>query len=251
MLRFFTHLFVQDEPSHDLLKKFGIQAVSVVGDTRFDRVLTIATAVEEIEGISAFAGSSKVVVAGSTWPGDENMLHAILKKFSGIKLVLAPHEVDDEHIKNVTQLFQKSIRYSALKNLPEADRQQQLIQANVLIIDNVGMLSKLYQYATIAYIGGGFNKSGIHNTLEAAVFGKPVLFGPNYQKFREARALLAAGGAFSYTAETELQNKLEDLLGNETTLQKTGAAAGKYVQEQGGATQKIMMFIQENRLLTN
>ena len=141
--------------------------------------------------------------------------------------------------------------YSSLKEMAPEQVLEKLDAADVLIIDNVGMLSRLYKYATITYVGGGFNKSGIHNTLEAAVFGKPVLFGPNYQKFREARELLACGAAYSYTNQAELIQALEDLLGDETALLRSSAAAADYVHTNGGATQKILDFIQEKRLLTN
>jgi len=162
-----------------------------------------------------------------------------------VKLILAPHEINEPHLKNITQLFQNPILYSSLISATPDDAQH-----NVLMIDNVGMLSRLYNYATVTYVGGGFNKSGIHNTLEAAVFAKPVLFGPNYQKFREARELIASGAAFSYTTEAQLTQALEDLLGDEMVLQKSSEAAAAYLRSNGGATQKILSYIQEKRLLT-
>jgi 3-deoxy-D-manno-octulosonic-acid transferase len=140
--------------------------------------------------------------------------------------------------------------YSQLQNSGEGARKEVNHAATVLIIDNVGMLSRLYKYATVAYIGGGFNKSGIHNTLEAAVFGKPIIFGPNYQKFREARELIVSGGAFSYTTESALENQLRKWLTNKNALEEAGVAAAQYVQHNSGATEKILGFIQENRLLT-
>jgi 3-deoxy-D-manno-octulosonic-acid transferase len=250
MLRLFTHLFVQDETSYGLLKKFGINHCSVAGDTRFDRVLTIAKNVQPVPFVEEFVGGKKTIVAGSTWPDDERMLYGVLKKFAGIKAVMAPHEVDETHIKSVAQLFQKPILYSSLKRLSPHEKMERLQQADVLIIDNVGMLSRLYNYATIAYIGGGFTR-GIHNTLEAAVFGKPVLFGPNYQKFREARELIATGGAFSYNTEEELIALIENLLSDEKALKQTSSAAAGYVRRNGGATETLLRYIQENRLLTN
>jgi 3-deoxy-D-manno-octulosonic-acid transferase len=251
MLSFFTHLFVQDKTSYELLKKFGITHSTAAGDTRFDRVRTIAENFTEVPYIKEFVGNSRVIVAGSTWPDDEKMLHGILKNLDGVKLVIAPHEIDAAHVNIVAQLFQKSIRYSTLKEMDQATAFTRLHETEVLIIDNVGMLSRLYQYATVAYVGGGFNKSGIHNTLEAAVFGKPVLFGPNFQKFREARALIECGGAFSYNTEQELETILSRLLADEQALKQSSAAAAAYVHQNGGATETIIRFIQENRLLTN
>jgi len=249
MLRLFTHLFVQDETSYELLKKFGIEQCTVAGDTRFDRVLTIAKNFQPVPFIDAFVSNKKTIVAGSTWPDDETRLHGVLKKLDGIKMIIAPHEIDAAHIKSITQLFQKSILYSSLKALPQEALQKGLQDADVLIIDNVGMLSKLYAYATITYVGGGFAR-GIHNTLEAAVFGKPVLFGPHYQKFREAHELIACGAAFSYDGEEALQRLFSTLLYDDGALMQSSNAASDYVHNHGGATEKIINYVQENRLLT-
>lgn len=250
MLRFFTQLFVQDETSYGLLKKFGVEQCTIAGDTRFDRVVTIAKKFQPVPFLEEFVDGKKTIVAGSTWPDDERMLHELLKKFGDVKLVMAPHEISGAHLKTIAQLFQKPIRYSSLQTTPQQERLKILQQADVLIIDSFGLLSRLYKYATISYIGGGFTR-GIHNTLEAAVFGKPVIFGPNYQKFREARELIAAGGAFSYSTEEELEKLLLALLSDEETLKQSGAAAFNYVHQNGGATEKIIQYIQENRLLTN
>jgi 3-deoxy-D-manno-octulosonic-acid transferase len=251
MLRFFTHLFVQDETSYELLKKFDIVNCSVAGDTRFDRVLTIAKSFNPIPVIDAFCSDNKVIVAGSTWPDDEQLLQAAFKKFASTKMIIAPHEINDTHLKSITELFQNTILYSALEKAAEEEQQRMQQQATVLVIDTMGLLSRLYYYATVAYIGGGFNKSGIHNTLEAAVFGKPVLFGPNYKKFREARELIKSGGARSYATEQDLEDTLRNWFMHPEVLEKTGDAAGKYVQANSGATEKIIRFIQEKRLLTN
>lgn len=249
LLHFFTHLFVQDETSYGLLKKFGVARCTVAGDTRFDRVLTIAESFQPVPFLAEFTQGKKVVVAGSTWPDDEQMLYGLLKKFGGLKLVIAPHEITETHLKNLTQLFQNPILYSSLKEAAPEQMHGKLANANVLLIDNVGMLSRLYHYATITYVGGGFAR-GIHNTLEAAVFGKPVLFGPNYQKFREARELLACGAAFTNATEEELSTALEALLGDETVLERSSMAAASYVRNNSGATETILNYIQENRLLT-
>lgn len=245
MLHLFTHIFVQDEASYGLLKKFGVTHCTIAGDTRFDRVSTIAQKSTPLPIIENFIAGSTVIVAGSTWPEDEEQLHAVLKKRGNIKLIIAPHEINEPHIKSIQQLFKNTIRYSQIK---ETERS---FSAGVLIIDNIGMLSRLYRYAHITYIGGGFNKSGIHNTLEAAVWGRPVIFGPNYQKFREARELIKEGAAFSYTTEEELETTIDTLLSNEKAYANAGSAAGKYVQQNGGATAVIADYIQENRLLTS
>ena len=250
MLRLFAHLFVQDETAYGLLKKFGIDDCSVAGDTRFDRVLKIADGFQPVPFLEEFIGDNKVIVAGSSWPGDESALHGVLKKFTDLKLVIAPHEIDEAHVKTIMQLFQKPMRYSALQALSHHERLEKLQQAGVLIIDNFGLLSRLYKYATIAYVGGGFTR-GIHNTLEAAVFGKPVIFGPNYQKFREARELITAGGGFSFNREDELEFLMSKLLSADETLKRSSDAAAGYVRQNGGATQKLMDYIQEKRLLTN
>lgn len=250
MLRFFTQLFVQDETSHGFLKKFGVNNCIIASDTRFDRVLMIANKFQPVDFIKEFCGDKKIIVAGSTWPDDEQLLQVAVKKISGTKLIIAPHEITGAHLKNLTQLFQNPILYSQLKDIPEHELLKKLSDATVLLIDNVGMLSRLYHYATVTYIGGGFTR-GIHNTLEAAVFGKPVIFGPNYKKFREARALIAAGGAFSYSTEQGLEDKMKQLLTDAEALKKSSEAAADYVQNNAGATKKIIDFIQENRLLTS
>lgn len=250
MLHLFTQLFVQDETSHELLKKFGINHCIVAGDTRFDRVLTIAQQLQPVPYLDTFCVGKKVVVAGSTWPDDETFLQAAVAKMGGTKLVIAPHEITAAHLNHLQQLFQNAIRYSQVTAATESERQQ-LLQAPVLIIDSVGLLSRLYQYSTVAYVGGGFTKSGIHNTLEAAVFGKPVLIGPNYKKFREAKGLLRAGGAYSYSTERALENRLRKWLTNVAEQEAAGNAAADYVRAESGATEKIMQYIQEKRLLTN
>lgn len=252
MLHFFTQLFVQDEPSKMLLNKYGIQHVTVSGDTRFDRVATIAQNFTDIPGLDAFIAGQKVLVAGSTWPEDEAALQKAVADFKDLKLIIAPHEVNAEHVKGMQKVFASHVLYTDLsaqleksENLSFPFQQQQ-----VLIINNIGMLSRLYKYATVTYIGGGFNKSGIHNTLEAAVWGKPVIWGPNFEKFREAKGLLAAGGGFTYNSAEDLKGILKVLLNDSNACQKSGNAAAAYVQKHKGATQKIILYIQEKRLLT-
>jgi 3-deoxy-D-manno-octulosonic-acid transferase len=243
MLHFFTRLFVQDEVSEKRLKDCGIMGVTTSGDTRFDRVSSLAEKDYQLPLIAAFAEREPVVVAGSTWPDDEVLLQRNYNR-NGYKLILAPHEVTHEHISKLKELFPQSLLYTnaTTGNIRNAD---------VLIIDNVGMLSRLYKFATVAYIGGGFNRSGIHNTLEAAVWGKPVLFGPHYKKFREARDLVRLRGAFPIHDDESLEQCIHALLKNETNLKQSGDAARNYVIGNQGATETIMRFIHENRLLTS
>ena len=244
ILGLYSRIFVQDEESLQLLKRIDINQGTVGGDTRFDRVGTILQTFTELELIQNFVQQDQVIVAGSTWPEDEQIITAFITTYKDrIKLIVAPHEITKEHINHVFSLFPSAVTYTQLEADPS-------LQANVLIINNVGMLSRLYRYATITYIGGGFNKSGIHNTLEAAVWGKPVLFGPNYQKFKEARDLIAQGAGYSITTARDFNQAATELLHNGTLLQKSSKAAAEYVQLNKGATEKIMNYIQENRLLT-
>ncbi len=273
MLRLFTLLFVQDETSLKLLHSIQVNNTNIAGDTRFDRVLSIAENnkkedVSASEIIKVFIGNSPVIVAGSTWPDDEKLLSEGLKKRPGIKLIIVPHEITEEHLRSIEGMFPQSVRYSRINDatyLKEITKgiqkrnntsgqsdalKNRFLAAPVLIIDGFGMLSRLYQYATVTYIGGGFNKSGIHNTLEAAVWSKPVLCGPNYKKFKEARELLATGAAFSIATATELEQVIDTLFEGFGNIEKSGRAAGMYVRQNGGATKKILDYIQENRLLT-
>lgn len=241
LLFLFRQIFVQDENSFTILKENNVLHCTVAGDTRFDRVKKIAGNFSEIPFVKEWAGKDRVIVAGSTWPDDENILSEYLKNHS-VKLILAPHEINEQRLKQIEKLFSDALRYSCISSSGRSSQ--------VLIIDNMGMLSRLYHYAMIAYVGGGFNKSGIHNTLEAAVHGKPVFFGPNYQKFKEAGELIETGAAFSFSTAEEFKTKTDHLLNNPQRVSKAGTAAKNYVEENTGTTQKILQYIQENRLLT-
>lgn len=243
MLSCFTHFFVQDKRSFDLLKSININNTTIAGDTRFDRVNEIAKNFEPIEEIEKFCASSAILVAGSTWPEDERIIKDAIASFPDLKVIIAPHEINKEHIDQLRSIFPNAILYSQL-----AARNSHL--ATCLIIDNIGMLSRLYHYATITYIGGGFNK-GIHNTLEAAVYGKPVLFGPNYKKFREAIGLIEAGGGFCVNSSTDLTAMLQKFISNKNELESCSKRSFEYVKQNKGATEKILHYIEENRLLTN
>ena len=247
MLYCFRHLFVQNEFSKNLLHGIGIDKnVSVGGDTRFDRVVAIAEKREQVPLIAGFTANKQVIVAGSTWEDDEIELIHYVKSHPEIKFIIVPHEVDQANLDDVKKEFINSVFYSQLQTgfkVPD--------HVNVLVIDNVGMLSGLYQYATITYVGGGFSKDGIHNILEAAVYGKPVIFGPVFEKFAEAWDLVEAGGAFSINSALELETLLTELLKDKTKLEKAGEISGNYVYSKKGATKKIIDHVIENLLLTN
>lgn len=251
MLASFSHLFVQNQASKDLLGTIGLTSiVSVSGDTRFDRVIAIAEKAEGIPLIDAFVKDAPVIVAGSTWEEDEEELDHFANTHPEIKFIVAPHEIEEEHLKDIEKLFHHSIRYSTfVANNPIPDSQFPI--PNVLIIDNIGMLSKLYRYATVAYVGGGFGNDGVHNVLEAAVYGKPVVFGPVFEKFIEAKELVELEAAFDIDNALELEEILQDLLKQDEVYHAACKAAHNYVYGQAGATEKVLRHIQEKRLLTN
>lgn len=245
ILFLFRHIFVQGKNSMELLRSAGITHTSISGDTRFDRVAKIAIDFQPILEIEAFLAGKPAVVAGSTWRGDEDVLQGVLTD-TRIKLIIAPHEINQRHLDELSNSYPNAVLFSELaKGRTNAEN------ANCLIIDNVGMLSRLYRYATVTYVGGGFTKDGIHNILEAAVWGRPVIFGPNYRKYREAIELIAAGGAFSISDETELKHLVSKLLENQQYQQAAGSNSKNYVMGNVGATKRIIQFVQANRLLTS
>lgn len=255
MLQCFHHLFVQTPEAAELLAGIGFtDNITISGDTRFDRVVEIATRFEPITPVEKFCGTSQVIVAGSTWIEDEEELDHYANTHPDIKFIIAPHDVEEERLKEVEKLFTNCIRYSAISREMVAGNQEQTTKlkpqtANVLIIDNIGMLSRLYQYATIAYIGGGFGSDGVHNVLEAAVFGKPIVFGPEYEKYIEAIELVEKGAAYSIESAVEMEQLMNDMLLNRDWLSDSGKAAREYVHTKAGATKIIVSFIQVNRLL--
>ena len=246
MLQCYAAIFVQDQRSAELLSGIGLaDRTRVSGDTRFDRVLDVSRDGSPLPLIEAFCGSATVIVAGSTWPEDEEVLAHFARSNPSIRFIIAPHEIDEAHLAEIEKRYPASIRFSRLPEtgLPSTDPH------HVLLMDNMGMLSRLYRFAQVTYVGGGFGGAGIHNILEAAVYGKPVIFGPVHQKSREALELQARGGAFSIQSAVEFEDLAESLLGDSTALDRAGRAAADYVQEQAGATGVIMQWIQENRLL--
>ena len=247
MLGCFDQLFLQDEDSIALLNTIHINRNIIrTGDTRFDRVITIAEKKEPVEYINHFIGNHPVLVAGSTWEEDEIELLHFVKANPQIKFIIAPHEILEGNLVDVKKEFKNSIFYSSL-----TDEMKLQDEINVLIIDNIGMLSKLYQYADVTYVGGGFGNEGVHNVLEAAVYGKPVVIGPVYEKYTEARGLVESGGAISVNGPLELESTLNLLFNNKEVLNKISVAAKEFVYKNKGATKKIIDHIQRNRLLIN
>ncbi len=233
MLKRVDHLFVQNEKSGELLKTIGISDFTVSGDTRFDRVAAIAKVSKEIPIVEKFRGNSRLIIAGSTWKPDEELLAAFINQSGDIKFIIAPHEVSVANINRIHQLLKKpAISFSKVSE-SEIDRFQ------VLIIDSVGLLSSLYRYGNVAYIGGGFGV-GIHNILEAATFGLPVIFGPNYKKFKEAVDLTFEGGAISISNSDELANALNNLMNGKNELKKASEICRKYVAKNVGSTKLII-----------
>jgi len=235
MLSCYTHLFVQDEASKNLLLSIhNNYPVIVAGDTRYDRVAAIAGQAKTNTWVEKWKKNQPVWVAGSTWPDDEKVLYAFCQKSNTpYKLIIAPHEVDDTHVQQLVSLFgEKAVRYS---QFTDAD-----IDKKVLLVDNMGMLSSLYQYGTIAYVGGGFAKSGIHNILEPAVFGLPVFFGPHFQKFIEAREMTARGLAFSISDANGLQQGFESIAHSEEKRLALKKEIIAFMQSKQGATDIIV-----------
>lgn len=245
MLARFDQLFVQDDHSRQLLSQLGLQTITqVAGDTRFDRVAAIAGSAPRNSIVDRFAKGRKLIVAGSSWPPDEKLLTQCTT--GDWALVLAPHEIASDHLNAIRSIFPDSIFYSELLAQPDSE----IPDSNCLVIDNIGLLSQLYRHARISYVGGGFGK-GIHNTLEAAVFGSPVLFGPKYEKFREAKELIAVGAAFEIASAGDIKNLMEKWDDNEESYRQSAQAAASYVATRTGATQIILNYIQEKRLLIN
>ena len=246
VLKCFTRFFVQNEESKRLLEGIGITAVDVVGDTRFDRVLQIKEAAKQLPICEAFrtgvASSQsadvphhdfKVFVAGSSWPPDENIFIPFFNEHKDWRLLIAPHVIAEEHLKLILSLIKgkKVVRYT--QTTPE-----EAAEADVLIIDCFGLLSSMYNYGDVAYIGGGFGV-GIHNTLEAAVWNMPVIFGPNNKKFQEAQGLLKSGGGFEINTYEDFSGLMSSLMNDETFLKQAGDKAGTFVAHLAGATDKV------------
>lgn len=250
VLKCFTRFFVQNEESKRLLDGIGITAVDVVGDTRFDRVLQIKEAAKQLPICEAFrtgvASSQsadvphhdfKVFVAGSSWPPDENIFIPFFNEHKDWRLLIAPHVIAEEHLKLILSLIKgkKVVRYT--QTTPE-----EAAEADVLIIDCFGLLSSMYNYGDVAYIGGGFGV-GIHNTLEAAVWNMPVIFGPNNKKFQEAQGLLKSDGGFEINTNEDFSGLMSSLMNDEAFLKQAGDKAGAFVAHLAGATDKVLASV--------
>ncbi|MBR5573853.1 MAG: 3-deoxy-D-manno-octulosonic acid transferase [Paludibacteraceae bacterium] len=230
LLHCFTHIYVQDQPSQELLQRYGIQHVSVAGDTRFDRVTEVKRSAKNLPIIEHFAQNhTRILVAGSTWPEEEQMLARYVAERENTRLILVPHELHSTHMHQLYQYFEgRYVRYTEATPMSVA-------MCPILLVDTMGLLSSIYRYGHVAYIGGGFGV-GIHNTLEAAVYGMPVVFGPHWQKFREARGLQQAGAAISVKNYREFAAALDRAFDQQ---QQMGQAAADYVQSERGATNII------------
>ncbi|MDQ0641313.1 3-deoxy-D-manno-octulosonic-acid transferase [Pedobacter sp. W3I1] len=235
ILKSVTYFFVQNKESENLLKSIGLNHVTISGDTRFDRVYENAQSPKQLSLIESFIGSAPTLVCGSTWPEDEKILSALPQKYPNWKFIIAPHEIHESHIESIEKQFPVgSVRFSVFSSA----NQTLNAEHKTLIIDNIGMLSSLYQYGNVAYIGGGFG-TGIHNTLEAAAFGLPVIFGPKYDKFQEAKDLIAIGAAKSISSVEELIRAFESFAENK----KAADQAQRYVADKRGATDQIISMI--------
>jgi len=230
-----THIFCQDEHSEKLLLSHGLERVSVAGDTRFDRVKKLADSFTLVEKVEKWLNGRRALVAGSTWPTDEELIaESLAKAPEELALIIAPHEIKTQKIDRLKQRLTHTDQYTTWKVGDKPSR--------VLIIDTIGLLGKLYRYGDVAFIGGGFG-AGIHNTLEAAVYGIPVVFGPKYEKFREAVGLKEAGAAFSVEEQKGFDRIVTRLLKDDAFRRKAGENAKKYVDDQAGATEKILKKI--------
>lgn len=231
-LKRITHFFVQNEHSRELLARLGVTQVTVTGDTRLDRVIDIMRAARPLPLAERFAEGRKVLVAGSSWQPDEDIIIDYFNRHPELHLILAPHVVSEDHLREIeSKLHRPALRYSTAT--PET-----AAAADCLVIDGYGLLSSIYRYATVAYVGGGFGV-GIHNVPEAAVYGCPVIIGPNNGKFREAQALLANGGCREIRSQADFDTLMDTFLTDTDALEAAGRAAEGYIRDNAGATDKV------------
>lgn len=234
VLGYFSRIFVQNQESVELLSSIGVERVTLAGDTRFDRVADIARSAKSIELVERFAKWAKVLVAGSTWPADEALLERLIAQHPQMKFIIAPHEIDSDRIDAmIGRIGTSALRYT------RCDAMSDLEGARLLVIDTIGILSSVYRYAEYAYIGGGFG-AGIHNILEAATFGLPISFGPNYFKFKEARDLIVLGSCATITDFAELNRWLVEIESDENLYKRLKTISEDYINENIGSTRKII-----------
>jgi 3-deoxy-D-manno-octulosonic-acid transferase len=237
VLKCFTHFFVQNEVSRELLSTIGIDNVTVVGDTRFDRVLQIKEAAKQLPVVEQFKGNSKCFIAGSSWQPDEEIFIPWLNEHKDWKVVIAPHVIGEDHLRQIEKMLEgrKVVRYT------EAT-EENVKGAEVLIVNCFGLLSSIYHYADVTYVGGGFGV-GIHNTLEAAVWDVPVFFGPNNQRFQEAQGLKNCGGGLEIANADDFLRYMKGFEEHPELMKELGEKAGQYVASLAGATQKVLSFV--------
>lgn len=244
VLKCFTYFFVQNDESKRLLQSLGIDNVMVTGDTRFDRVMQIAKESKSIPVVKAFKRDKKVFVAGSSWLPDEQIFLPYFEKHPDWKIIIAPHVIGESHLEQIMKLLEgrKVVRYTQI----DAEEACSLGDAEVLIIDCFGLLSSIYKYGDVAYVGGGFGV-GIHNLPEAAVWNIPVIFGSNHQKFQEALELKACGGGVAIENAEDFERAMDVFLSSESELKKAADAAGDYVSSHSGATDKLLHMLKTKK----
>ena len=244
-LKTFTYFFVQNETSKKLLQSIGFENVKISGDTRFDRVVTILEKDNTLDFIAEFKNNQPTIVIGSSWPKDEEILVNYINKSSeNVKFIIAPHNINKNQILNLkTQISKKTILFSEKEGMLKQAQQDNLEDFQVFIIDTIGILTKIYSYADIAYVGGGFGNPGVHNLLEPATFGIPIVIGPNYSHFAEATALVGLGGCVSIKNQSELNDAFNLLLQNEEERLEKGHISSTFVQMNKGATEHILRNI--------
>jgi 3-deoxy-D-manno-octulosonic-acid transferase len=244
MLEQYSQIFLQDSHSATTLTKAGIRIpTQVAGDTRFDRVTRVAAQYFEHQTIEKFSAGQDLLVAGSTWPEDEALLNILLDKIPSLNLVIAPHNIDEHHLKKTERSFANSVRLS------EWEEKFRPNETRVMIIDQIGILSMIYRYSTFCYVGGGFNRAGIHNILEAAVYGRAVVFGPSHEQAAEASALIELGAGFSVASADKLVELAKKMTKDPAWSIKNNQLAENFVRERTGATMRIMDFIAEKDIL--
>jgi 3-deoxy-D-manno-octulosonic-acid transferase len=243
LLNSFNHFFVQNEKSANLLKSLDFLNVTMSGDTRFDRVSQILQKQQTLDFIEIFRANSQLFVAGSTWKKDEDLLvHMINQCSFDFKFVIAPHNIKQDEISALKgRILKKTVLFSEID-------QKNLAHFEVLILDTIGLLTKVYRYADIVYVGGGFGQPGVHNVLEPAVFGVPIIIGPNYDHFQEAVLLVQSNGCVSISTHEELDQTTKSLMTSANLRQVIGKSARDFVSKNSGATDKIMNFLRQIKL---